>query len=103
MPRDSTSTPLFNAAGAARTLRASPLFAFGPAAARPALRRGFLIALPVGAALLVELGLGAPTKGAVATGALLAGFVGLDAPARVRAGWQAAVAPRSASAPRSAR
>jgi Fusaric acid resistance protein-like len=37
--------------------------------------------------------LGAPTKGAVATGALLAGFPGLDAPARVRAGWEAAVAP----------
>lgn len=42
---------------------------------------------------MLELGLGAPTKGAVATGALLAGFPGLDAPARVRAGWQAAVAP----------
>jgi hypothetical protein len=84
---------LFNAAGTARLLRASPLFAFGPAEPGPALRRGFLVAIPVGAALLVELGLGAPTMGAVATGALLAGFPGLDAPARTRAAWQAAVAP----------
>ena len=34
-----------------------------------------------------------PTKGAIGTGALLAGFPGLDAPARTRAAWQAAVAP----------
>jgi len=47
---------LFNASGAARHLRASPLFAIG-------------------------------------TGALLAGFPGLDAPARTRAAWQAAAAP----------
>jgi hypothetical protein len=37
--------------------------------------------------------LGAPTKGAIATGAMVAGFPGLDAPARTRAAWQAAVAP----------
>jgi Fusaric acid resistance protein-like len=87
------TAPLFNAAGAARRLRASPLLAIGPSEPGPALRRGFLVALPVGAALLVELGLGAPTKGAIATGAMFAGFPGLDAPARTRAAWQAAVAP----------
>jgi hypothetical protein len=85
--------PLFNAAGTVRRLRASPLFAFGPSAPGPALRRGALVAIPVGAALLVELGMDTPTKGAIATGALLAGFPGLDAPARTRAGWQAAAAP----------
>jgi hypothetical protein len=76
-----------------RRLRASPLFAIGPAAPGPALRRGALVAVPVGAALLIELGLDSPTKGAIGTGALLAGFTGLDAPARTRAAWQAAVAP----------
>jgi hypothetical protein len=84
---------LFNASGTARRLRASPLFAIGPSAPGPALRRGFLVAIPVGIALLLELGLDSPTKGAIGTGALLAGFPGMDAPARVRAGWQAAVAP----------
>src|SRR5262249_1338870 len=43
--------------------------------------------------LIVELGFDWPTKGAIATGALLAGFPGLDAPARPRAAWQAASAP----------
>lgn len=84
---------LFNAAGAARRLQASPLFAIGPSEPGPALRRGALVAVPVGIALLVELGLDSPSKGAIATGALLAGFPGLDAPARARAAWQAAVAP----------
>jgi len=88
-----STAPLFDAAGTARRLRASPLLAIGPAEPGPALRRGALVAIPVGIALFIELGLGAPTKGGVATGALLAGFPGLDAPARVRAGWQAAVAP----------
>ncbi len=84
---------LFNASGAARRLRASPLFAFGPSEPGPALRRGALVAVPVGLALLLELGLDSATKGAIGTGALLAGFPGLDAPARTRAGWQAATAP----------
>jgi Fusaric acid resistance protein-like len=87
------SAPLFNAGGAARRLRASPLFAIGPSRPGPALRRGALVALPVGAALLVELGMGAPTKGGIATGAMFAGFPALDAPARTRAAWQATVAP----------
>ena len=84
---------LFNASGLAMRLRASPLFAFGPSAPGPALRRGALIAVPIGISLAVELGFDAPTKGAIATGALLAGFPGLDAPARPRAAWQAATAP----------
>jgi hypothetical protein len=86
-------TTLFNATGAARRLRASPLFAIGPAAPRPSLRRGFLVAVPVGLAMAVELGVQTPTKGAIATGALLAGFPGLDAPARARAAWQAGSTP----------
>ena len=84
---------LFNASGAARRLQASPLFALGPSEPGPALRRGALVAIPVGLALLLELGLGSASKGAIGTGALLAGFPGLDAPARTRAGWQAATAP----------
>jgi fusaric acid resistance family protein len=84
---------LFNASGAARRLQASPLFAIGPSEPGPALRRGALVAIPVGLALLLELGLNSPTKGAIGTGALLAGFPGLDAPARTRAAWQAATAP----------
>jgi fusaric acid resistance family protein len=84
---------LFNAGDTARQLRASPLFAIGPGEPAPALRRGALVAAPVGLALLLELGLNSPTKGAIGTGALLAGFPGLDAPARTRAAWQAATAP----------
>ena len=84
---------LFNASGLAMRLRASPLLAFGPSEPGPALRRGALIAVPIGIALAVELGFDAPTKGAIATGALLAGFPGLDAPARTRAAWQAWAAP----------
>jgi hypothetical protein len=93
LPADRSSSRLFNASGLARQLRTSPLFAIGPAAPGPALRRGALIAVPIGLALAVELGFDSPTKGAIATGALLAGFPGLDAPARPRAAWQAAAAP----------
>jgi len=93
MPSGRTSSRLFNASGAARRLQASPLFAIGPAAPGPALRRGALIAIPIGLSLAVELGFDAPTKGAIATGALLAGFPGLDAAARPRAVWQASAAP----------
>jgi hypothetical protein len=83
----------FDSSGTATRLHASPLFAIGPSEPGPALRRGALVAIPVGAALLLELGLASPTKGAIGTGALLAGFPALDAPARIRAAWQAAVAP----------
>jgi hypothetical protein len=93
VPASSQSQPLFNAAGTARRLRASPLFAIGPAEPRPAIRRGFLLAVPIGLALGIELGFDAPTQGAIATGALVNGFPGMDAPARPRAGWQAASAP----------
>ncbi|MET0558303.1 MAG: FUSC family protein [Solirubrobacterales bacterium] len=84
---------LFDVSGRAMRLRASPLFSIGPGEPGSALRRGALIAVPVGAALIVELGFGAPTKGAIATGAMFAGFAGLDAPAGPRAAWQAAAAP----------
>lgn len=88
-----TSPGLFDARGTARRLRASPLFSIGPGQPGPALRRGALVGVPVGLALVLELGFGAPTKGAIGTGALLAGFPGLDAPAGPRAAWQAAAAP----------
>lgn len=69
------------------------LLAIGPSAPGPALRRGALVAVPIGLALAIEFGFDSPTKGAIATGALLAGFPGLDAPARPRAAWQAIAAP----------
>ena len=84
---------LFDVAGTARRLRAAPLFAIGPAEPGPALRRGALIAVPIGISLGIEFGFDYPTQGAIATGALLAGFPGLDAPAKPRAAWQAAAAP----------
>ncbi len=84
---------LYNASGRVMRLVASPLFSIGPGEPGPSLRRGALIAVPVGAALIVELGFDAPTKGAIATGAMFAGFAGLDAPAGPRAAWQAAAAP----------
>ena len=87
------SPGLYNRAGTARRLRDSPLLAIGPAEPGPALRRGFLIAVPIGICLAIEFGFDSPTKGAIATGALLAGFAGMDAPALPRAGWQAAAAP----------
>ena len=54
---------LFNARGRARQLRASPLFAIGPSAPGPAIRRGFLLAVPIGLSLVIELGFEPPTKG----------------------------------------
>jgi hypothetical protein len=93
VPDRGSSSRLFNASGRARELRASPLFAIGPSEPGPAIRRGFLLAAPIGAALIVELGFDAPTQGAIAAGALINGFPGMDAPAKPRAGWQAATAP----------
>jgi hypothetical protein len=84
---------LFNASGRRRALRVPALFAIGPSEPGPALRRGFLVAVPVGLALALELGLSSATKGAIGTGALLAGFPAMDAPALPRAAWQAACAP----------
>jgi len=59
----------------------------------PALRRGLLVALPVGAAVLVDLQLDSPVAGGLSTGALLAGFLAFDAPARTRFTWQLLAAP----------
>jgi hypothetical protein len=59
----------------------------------PALRRGFLVAIPVGIAALVELELKTPATGAVTIGASITGFVAFDAPARTRFVWQLGVAP----------
>lgn len=74
-------------------MRVSPLFAIGPSEPGPAIRRGFLLAVPIGLALALELGFDSPTQGAIATGALVNGFPGMDAPARPRAAWQAVAAP----------
>jgi hypothetical protein len=93
MPDRRSTSRLFNASGRARELRASPLFAIGPSEPGPAIRRGALLAVPIGLALILELGFDAPTKGAIAAGALINGFPGMDAPAKPRAGWQAATAP----------
>jgi hypothetical protein len=94
MPVPSQPSPgLFNASGLATRLRASPLLSIGPSAPVPSLRRGALVAVPIGLALAFELGFNAPTKGAIATGALINGFPGLDAPAKPRAAWQGATAP----------
>ncbi|HWJ41920.1 MAG TPA: FUSC family protein [Solirubrobacterales bacterium] len=82
--------PLFNAAGTARALRASPLFAIGPAEPGPAIRRGFLLSVPIGLTLVFELGFDTESAGAIATAALINGFPGMDAPARPRAAWQTA-------------
>jgi hypothetical protein len=93
MPAGRDRGQLYDASGRATRLRASPLLAIGPSEPGPALRRGALIAVPVGLSLVVELGFGAPTKGVIATGALFAAFAGLDAPAGPRAAWQAAATP----------
>ena len=93
MPSRPSPQPLFDAAGTARRLRASPLLAIGPAQPGPAIRRGFLLSVPIAATLVFELGLDTESAGAIATAALVNGFPGGDAPARGRAGWQAAGAP----------
>jgi uncharacterized membrane protein YgaE (UPF0421/DUF939 family) len=59
----------------------------------PALRRGLLVAIPVGGAVLVDLQLDSPVAGGLSTGALLAGFIAFDAPARTRFVWQLLAAP----------
>jgi hypothetical protein len=59
----------------------------------PALRRGLLVALPVGVAVLIDLQLDSPVAGGLSTGALLAGFLAFDAPARTRFTWQLFTAP----------
>lgn len=53
----------------------------------PALRRGLLVAAPVGFALVLDLWLDDKLAGAVGTAILICGFVAFDAPARVRVRW----------------
>ncbi|HEY0280408.1 MAG TPA: FUSC family protein [Solirubrobacterales bacterium] len=89
----SSSRPLYDASGEVLRLRASPLLAIGPAAPGPALRRGALVAVPVALALIFEFSFGWPSRGAIATAALVCGFTAMDAPAGPRAVWQAAAAP----------
>jgi Fusaric acid resistance protein-like len=88
-----TTPRLFDASGEVERLRASPLFAIGPAAPGPALRRGFLVAVPIALALTFEFAFDWPSHGAIATAAFVCGFTALDAPAGPRALWQTAAAP----------
>ena len=59
----------------------------------PAVRRGLLAGIPVGAAFLVDLEADLSAAGAISTGALLAGFIAFDAPGRTRFAWQILAAP----------
>ena len=59
----------------------------------PAIRQGLVTAIPVGLGVFVEIEFDLPASGALATGALLAGFVAFDAPPRSRAVWQLLTAP----------
>ncbi|MGZ5375578.1 MAG: FUSC family protein [Solirubrobacterales bacterium] len=61
--------------------------------ARPLIRRGALTAIPVGVLALLSLWLDLPACSGMAGGALLAGFVAFDAPARTRTIWQLVLAP----------
>ena len=60
---------------------------------RPAIRRGFLVSVPVAACLIADLEADDAIAGALGTAALVCGFIAFDAPARVRARWQFACAP----------
>ena len=59
----------------------------------PALRRGLVTAIPVGAALFVDLEVDSAAAGAVSAGAFLAGFIAFEAPPLTRARWQVLSAP----------
>jgi hypothetical protein len=59
----------------------------------PALRRGFVSAVPVAAGVFVDLKLDSSAAGALSTGALLAGFIAFEAPWRTRCVWQLWSAP----------
>jgi Fusaric acid resistance protein-like len=59
----------------------------------PAIRRGFLVAVPVALGLLTELALDDRLAGALGTAAMFCGFLAFDAPARVRVRWQLLCAP----------
>ncbi len=93
MPVQRRTSRLYDASGQVQRLRASPLLAIGPAEPGPALRRGALVAVPVALALIFEFAFDWPSRGAIATAALITGFTAMDAPAGPRAVWQAAAAP----------
>jgi hypothetical protein len=59
----------------------------------PAVRRGLLAGIPVGASFLVDLEADLSAAGAISTGALLAGFIAFDAPGLTRFAWQILAAP----------
>jgi uncharacterized membrane protein YgaE (UPF0421/DUF939 family) len=59
----------------------------------PAVRRGLLAGIPVGAAFLVDLEADLGAAGAISSGSLLAGFVAFDAQGRTRFAWQILTAP----------
>jgi hypothetical protein len=59
----------------------------------PAVRRGLVTSIPVGAALLVDLEVDSAAAGAVSAGAFLAGFIAFEAPPLTRARWQILAAP----------
>ncbi len=59
----------------------------------PALRRGLLVAAPVGIALVLDLWMDDKLAGAIGTAILISGFVAFDAPARVRVRWHLLTAP----------
>ena len=79
-----TRPRLYDASGEMERLRASPLFAIGPAAPGPALRRGALVAVPIALALIFEFSFDWPSRGAIAAAAFVCGFTALDAPAGPR-------------------
>ena len=59
----------------------------------PAIRRGFLVAVPVTVFLLTDLEIDDGVAGGLATAAMVCGFIAFDAPARVRVRWQLFCAP----------
>jgi hypothetical protein len=60
---------------------------------RPAIRRGFLVAVPVSVFLLTDLEIDDGVAGGLAAAASICGFIAFDAPARVRVRWQLFCAP----------
>jgi Fusaric acid resistance protein-like len=59
----------------------------------PAIRRGLLVAAPVGVLLLSELAVDDTVAAGLSTSAMICGFVAFDAPARVRVRWHVLNAP----------
>jgi len=59
----------------------------------PAIRRGFLVAVPVTVFLLTDLEIDDGVAGGLAATAMVCGFIAFDAPARVRVRWQLFCAP----------